>query len=67
MQEVSTDRFIDIPEEVRKAVEFVLVEKIDEVLEHALEPKPVVEPEAATPPEEFPVEMPQAVGEKEEQ
>jgi len=57
----------DIPEEVRKAVEFVLVEKIDEVLEHALEPKPVVEPEAATPPEEFPVEMPQAVGEKEEQ
>jgi ATP-dependent Lon protease len=57
----------DIPEEVRKAVEFVLVEKIDEVLEHALEPKPVVEPEAATLPEEFPVEIPQAVGEKEEQ
>ena len=57
----------DIPEEVRKAVEFVLVEKIDEVLEHALEPKPVVEPEVAALPEEFPVEIPQAVGEKEEQ
>ncbi len=28
----------DLPEEVRKQMEFVLVEKIDEVLEHALEP-----------------------------
>jgi ATP-dependent Lon protease len=28
----------DIPEEIRKALEFALVEKIDEVLEHALEP-----------------------------
>jgi ATP-dependent Lon protease len=30
----------DIPEEVRRALEFHLVEKIDEVLEHALEPLP---------------------------
>ena len=30
----------DIPEEVRKAMQFVLVEKIDEVLENALEPLP---------------------------
>lgn len=30
----------DLPEEVRKQMKFVLVEKIDEVLEHALEPAP---------------------------
>ncbi len=56
----------DIPEEVRKAVEFVLVEKIDEVLEHALEPKPAVEAEAATLPAELPVEIPQAAGGEEQ-
>ncbi len=40
----------DIPEEVQKAVEFVLVEKIDEVLEAALEPAPkseVTQPEGS--------------------
>lgn len=33
----------DIPEEVRRSMEFVPVEKIDEVLEHALEPLPANE------------------------
>jgi ATP-dependent Lon protease len=30
----------DIPEEVRRAIQFIFVEKVDEVLEAALEPAP---------------------------
>ncbi len=39
----------DIPEEVRSAMEFILVEQIEEVLENALEPVAVTEPEAEQP------------------
>lgn len=41
----------DIPEEIRNTMQFVLVERIDEVLENALEPAPLKEetgPEATT-------------------
>lgn len=37
----------DLPEEVRKAMQFFLVERIDEVLENALEPVPAVQEQAA--------------------
>jgi ATP-dependent Lon protease len=39
----------DIPDEVRQAVEFITVEKYDEVLPHALEP---LEPAASEPKDE---------------
>ncbi len=39
----------DIPEEIRNAMQFVLVEQIDEVLENALEPAPsTAEPQSET-------------------
>jgi ATP-dependent Lon protease len=40
----------DIPEEIRKAMEFCLVEKIDEVLENALEPAAAHPAKAGTEP-----------------
>lgn len=40
----------EIPEEVRKDMTFVLAEKIDEVLDHALEPAPLPVDDTAAPP-----------------
>lgn len=35
---------VDIPEEIRKEIEFIPVDRVEQVLEHALEPKGAVKP-----------------------
>jgi ATP-dependent Lon protease len=59
----------DIPEEILKAIDFIFVESVDEVLETALEPAPKVKKKSkkSSPKPKVKVQVPESLNEEEEQ